>query len=169
MVSWDAKEYITWLVKCHKILKYLQEFVMSHDMSKKVLETKPWNIKKAVCVLENSWKVLDSLWCPFSISLLSSWARFEFLLLWNLKDFFELCRLGRKLIPLISPFWELSSSLITLETFLLFLIIYHIFFVAKRSRGLSRWVPCGWAMPCTFPLGTQTAWPLWIFLRAMWG
>ena len=124
-----CKEYITRLVKCHKILKYLQQFVMSHDMSKKVIETKPWNIKKAVCVLENSWKVLDSLWCPFNILLLSSWARFEFLLSWNLKDFFELCRLGRKLIQLISPFWELSSSVITLETFNVLLVLCHVEFL----------------------------------------
>ena len=135
MVSWDAKEYITWLVKCHKILKYLQEFVVSHDMSKKVLETKPWCIKKAVCVLENSWKVLYSLWCPFNILLLTSWARFEFLLLWNLKDFFELCRLGRKLIQLISllELYKFSHYIINFYCFVISYYLLHFLRSQEKS------------------------------------
>lgn len=83
--------------------------------------------EKAVGVLENSWKVLDSLWCPFNILLLSSWAKFQFLLLWNLKDFFELCLLGRKLIQLISLLRTVKFSHYIMNSYC-FVICYYLYF-----------------------------------------
>ena len=51
-----------------------------------------------------------------------------------------------------------------------FVICWYLytFSAAKRSRGSLPSVPCGWAIPSTFPFGTQTVWTRWIFLRAMW-